>query len=168
MGRLCLVRRSAVRAALAPVTLCAVLLLLTGCKAKQPGKLETNVANWTKRHVTVGGKKDKNPFPQTAEHIAAGKATFAQACSVCHGLDGQNTGVPFALKMAPQVPDLTSDHVQRYTDGQLHSIIRNGLYPSGMPAMTDDFSDDDAWEMVAYIRHLPKKGSLGDPPAYGR
>jgi mono/diheme cytochrome c family protein len=68
--------------------------------------------------------------------------------------------------MSPPAPSLASADVQAYTDGQLKWIIKNGLYPSGMPAATGDFGDEEMWSMVLYIRHLPPKGSLGDPVAY--
>lgn len=148
----------------------ALLLIstsLTGCRAKPPGKLEGAAVNWTKVHLTVGGKSDKNPVPVLPENIADGKQIFTSYCMVCHGLDGQNTGVPFAETMSPSVPSLASPKVQSYTDGQLKWIIENGIYPSGMPPSKGMFNDDDMWRMVLYIRHLPKQGSLGDPLVYG-
>jgi len=36
-----------------------------------------------------------------------------------------------------------------------------------MPASKGILSDDEMWEIVDYIRHLPPKGSLGEPPVYG-
>jgi mono/diheme cytochrome c family protein len=150
--------------------LTALALLTTGlcgCRAKQPSAAEAKVAFWTKHHITVGGKYEKNPVPPTAENIADGQQAFSSYCMVCHGLDGQNTGVPFAKMMAPAVPSLASAEVQAYSDGQLKWIIENGLYPSGMPASRGVFSDDDMWRMVLYIRHLPKAGSLGEPAVYG-
>lgn len=142
-------------------------LFATGCRATQPGKIETRAAQWTKHHITVGGMKDRNPVTATTETISEGQQAFGSYCAVCHGLDGQNTGVPFAATMSPMVPSLLSSDVQRYTDGQLHWIIVNGIYPSGMPPSKDMFSDDDIWQMVVYIRHLPQPGSLGIPRAYG-
>ena len=142
------------------------ILALGGCKAKPPGKVETHVINWTKLHVTIGGKKDINPVPATPQAIADGKQMFASYCMVCHGLDGQNTGVPFAATISPPIPSLSSEQVQKYTDGQLKWIIRNGESPSGMPPAGGDFADDDIWRMVDYIRHLPPKGSLGSPTVY--
>lgn len=139
---------------------------LSGCRATPPSKAETKVVNWAKHHVTVGGKKDKNPVAESAESIADGKQLFTSYCMVCHGLDGQNTGVPFAATISPPVPSLASAEVQAYTDGELKWIIENGLFPSGMPPSKGDFSNDDMWRMVVYIRHLPKEGSLGDPPVY--
>lgn len=142
-------------------------LLMSGCKATKPGAFETHSVNWVKHHVTVGGKNDKNPFQATAENIDEGKEAFTQYCMVCHGLDGQNTGVPFAATMSPPVPSLASPDVQSYSDGQLKSIIQHGISPSGMPPSEGVFADEDMWKLVLYIRHLPKAGSLGDPPVYG-
>ena len=102
----------------------------------------------------------------TEESIEDGKQLFNSYCMVCHGLDGQNTGVPFADTLSPRVPSLASPETQSYTDGQLKWIIKNGLYPSGMPPSDGEFSNDEMWRMVVYIRHLPPKGSLGVPPVY--
>ena len=68
--------------------------------------------------------------------------------------------------MAPPVPSLASASVQKYTDGQLHSIIQNGIYPSGMPAAKGILNDDEIWAIVTYLRHLPPRGSLGEPKVY--
>ena len=81
-------------------------------------------------------------------------------------MDGQNTGVPFADKMSPPPPLLTSPQVQSYTDGQLKWIIDNGLQPSGMPASKDTLSDDEIWSIVLYLRRLPPAGSVGEPEMY--
>ena len=139
---------------------------LTGCRATPPSPTETKVAYWTKHHITIKGKKDVNPIKATPENIEEGKESFTSYCMVCHGLDGQNTGVPFAATISPQVPSLASPQVQAYTDGQLKWIIKNGIWPSGMPPSTGDFSDREMWEMVLYIRHLPPAGSLGAPKVY--
>lgn len=144
-----------------------LLLLLTGCEVRSPGAVETAVAQGIKRTLSVGGKKDANPFPASVENVRAGQENFSHYCMVCHGLDGQNTGVPFADRMAPPVPALNSPAVQRYTDGQLKSVIEHGIYPSGMPASKGILNDDEMWQIVDYIRHLPAKGSLGEPEVYG-
>jgi len=86
---------------------------------------------------------------------------------VCNGLDGQNTGVPFADRMSPPAPDLSSRQVQKYSDGQLKRIIDDGIFPSGMPASKGILGDDEVWRIVLYLRHLPQKGSLGEPAVYG-
>lgn len=141
-------------------------MALAGCRATQPSHFEIKAAYFTKHHITVGGKKDVNPIQASARNIEEGQELFTSYCSVCHGNDGQNTGVPFAKELSPPVPLLTSPEVQQYTDGQLHWIIKNGIYPSGMPPSDGDFANDEMWQIVLFIRHLPKAGSLGTPVAY--
>jgi mono/diheme cytochrome c family protein len=151
-----------------PLAILALLsiLALGGCRATLPSPAEAKVANWTKHHITIGGKRDVNPIKATHENIEEGKELFTSYCMVCHGMDGQNTGVPFAGTVSPPVPSLASPQVQAYSDGQLKWIIKNGIYPSGMPPSSGDFGDRDMWTMVLYIRHLPKAGSLGVPKVY--
>jgi mono/diheme cytochrome c family protein len=151
----------------ATLIMAATLLVFSGCQARAPGKFETSLMQSAKRGLTVRGKSDVNPLSASEENIHAGQTNFGAYCMVCHGLDGQNTGVPFADKMSPPVPSLNSAALQSYTDGQLHWIIQNGIFPSGMPASKDVFRDEEIWQMVLYIRHLPQKGSLGDPKVYG-
>ncbi len=141
-------------------------LAVAGCKARPPGRVETALVTAVKRHVTVGGRTDPNPFPATEENVRRGQRAFAFICAACHGLDGQNTGVPFADAMSPPVPRLNGPDVQAYTDGQIHSIIANGIWPSGMPAAHGILNDEEIWHIVSFIRHLPPAGSLGEPPMY--
>jgi hypothetical protein len=78
----------------------------------------------------------------------------------------QSTGVPFAANMSAPIPSLASMEVQRYSDGQLKWIIKNGISPSGMPAGRGILDEKDMWAIVLYLRHLPPAGSLGVPHAY--
>jgi mono/diheme cytochrome c family protein len=119
-----------------------------------------------KHHIFVGNKSQANPIRPTPKSIADGKEAFSHYCAACHGLDGQNTGVPFADRMAPPVPSLAAANVQRYTDGQLKWVIDNGIWPTGMPGSRGILNDDEIWSIVIFIRHLPSAGTLGDPQMY--
>lgn len=147
------------------ILLCAIALL-AGCKVSTPNRVERYTVHAIKHHVTVGGKSQKNPIPYTPENLADGKEAFGHYCTVCHGLDGQGTGVPFANQMSPPLPSLASPEVQSYTDGQLKWVIENGISPSGMPASKGTLSDDEMWSIVLFLRHLPPVGSLGEPDVY--
>jgi mono/diheme cytochrome c family protein len=144
----------------------ATLVALSGCKANPPGKLETHLILAAKHSLFIRNKVEKNPLPDNAENVAAGKEAFAHYCAACHGLDGQNTGVPFADRMSPQVPSLASTDVQRYTDGQLKWVIDFGVRPSGMPGSKGILSDEEMWQIIRFLRHLPPAGSLGEPEMY--
>ncbi len=81
-------------AALAIVAMC-------GCKAGTPSNTENKVINEVKHEVTIGGKDVKNPIAYTPDAAKEGGEHFQHHCQICHGLDGQNTGVPFASKDGP-------------------------------------------------------------------
>ncbi len=143
----------------------ASLLGLAGCKASAPGTVETKLATEAKR-VTIGGKDWKNPVADTPAAVAEGKGHFQHHCQICHGMDGHNTGVPFADKMSPEVADLGTSNVQEYSDGQLKWIIENGIRLTGMPGWKGILEDDEMWKIVDFIRHLPPKGSEGVPAIF--
>jgi len=145
----------------------AIVALLFGCKATPPGKVETAMMTRAKHSLFVGNKDARNPMAFGKQDVADGKEAFTHYCVACHGLDGQNTGVPFADRMTPPVPSLASTDVQSYTDGQLKWVIDNGIAPSGMPASRGILSDDEQWTIVQFLRHLPPAGSLGEPVLYG-
>jgi mono/diheme cytochrome c family protein len=148
------------------LALIAVAVGLAGCKATQPNSAELKIATSAKHHLFVGNKKQTNPLKTTKETIEEGKEAFSHYCVACHGMDGQNTGVPFVEKMSPPVPSLASSEVQQYTDGQLKWVIDNGIWPSGMPGSKGILSDEEIWSIVIFLRHLPPAGSQGEPEMY--
>ena len=143
-----------------------VALGLSGCKADPPGKVETKAATFAKHHVFIRNKDQRNPLPSNADTWADGKEAFSHYCVACHGMDGQNTGVPFVDHISPPIPLLTSKDVQSYTDGQLKWILDNGISPSGMPGSKGTLSDDELWSIIVYLRRLPPVGSQGVPDMY--
>jgi S-disulfanyl-L-cysteine oxidoreductase SoxD len=148
------------------VLLVGAAIMLWGCKATPRAKWETAAMTKIKHALTVRGKDTRNPLANTPNNAESGRIAFSHYCAACHGLDGQNTGVPFADRMAPPVPLLSSPQVQSYTDGQLHWVMENGLFPSGMPASKGILNDTELWSIVVYLRHLPAAGSLGEPRMY--
>ena len=148
----------------APLLVIAILCF-AGCKANQPGSFEGKIAQETKE-IAIGGKDWKNPTPDDSKSQKEGAEHFQHHCSICHGLDGQNTGVPFADKMSPPVANLAGKPVQDYSDGQLKWIMENGIRFSGMPRWKGILSDEEMWHIVHFVRHLPPQASLGIPKIY--
>ena len=145
---------------------CAASLFANGCAVSRPGGAESALMNWIKHRITVGDRGATNPLGYSAAVAKDGQTAFNSYCMVCHGLDGQNTGVPFASQTSPPIPSLASQEVQQYSDGQLKWIIENGVSPSGMPASRGILSDEEMWSIVEYLRHLPPAGSRGEPAVY--
>lgn len=145
------------------ISLC---LALAGCKATPPGRLESRTVTFAKHHIFIRNKKERNPLRDDAQTFADGKEAFSHYCAACHGMDGQNSGVPFADHISPPIPLLNSPEVQQYTDGQLKWVLDYGISPSGMPGSKGTLSDDELWSIVVYLRHLPPAGSQGIPEMY--
>jgi cytochrome c6 len=77
---------------------------------------------------------------------------FNQNCAPCHGRDGSaNTPAGKSTK----AKDLRSPEVQKKTDEELASQIRNGKGP--MPGFKMRLKESEIQELVAYIRALAKK-----------
>src|SRR6185437_14675999 len=157
--------RETAKACLLPALAVSSCLMLLACSASSPGNIESMVAQEAKR-VAIAGKSLNNPLPDTPEVAKTGEEHFGHHCQVCHGLDGHNTGVPFASKMSPNVPELSDHSVQEFSDGQLKMIIQNGIRFSGMPGWQGILDDHEMWAIVRFIRHLPPKGSLGVPAVF--
>ena len=60
----------------------------------------------------------------------------------------------------PRAPDMTLAATQALSDGELYSIIENGIRLTGMPAWgkgePGKHDSWDSWALVAFIRHLPR------------
>lgn len=123
----------------------------------EPSSLEATVAR-TMRHWTAPSdlRDRKNPVPVTTQVLAESRAHFADHCAVCHGNDGKGGGM--GRQMYPKAPDMTRATTQSLSDGELFSIIENGVRLTGMPGFGSGTADSayGSWGLVHFIRHLPK------------
>jgi cytochrome c oxidase cbb3-type subunit 3 len=83
-----------------------------------------------------------------ASELAAGKRIFDAQCAWCHGTDGSGGAGPML-----QRPDLR--HAR--TDGDVISIVRNGIAGTEMPGFQWSMTDTMAWRTAAYTRSLGLK-----------
>lgn len=95
----------------------------------------------------------KNPFQTTELSIAEGRDHFADHCAICHGNDGSGQTM-IGGNMYPPTPDLRAEETQRLSDGEIFSIIQNGIRFTGMPGFGGE--DEENWKLVLFVRHLPK------------
>jgi mono/diheme cytochrome c family protein len=52
--------------------------------------------------------------------------------------------------------DMTSPHVQHWSDAELFWIIQNGVRLTGMPSWQSSISESDTWKLVRFIHSLPR------------
>jgi len=100
-----------------------------------------------------GGANQQNPVAQNGRALAAGRDAYTGSCAVCHGATGDGRGV-FGTATYPNATDLTSRDAAEKSDGQTFWIIKNGLSFTGMPGFADQYSDQDIWSLVTYVRAL--------------
>jgi mono/diheme cytochrome c family protein len=140
---------------------CAMLgALLAGCTAeKPPSREETSVLNAAKDVVIpLEAGKMKNPLPETDEVVSQGQEVFLGSCAQCHGADARGDS-NIGPKMYPPAMDLTSAHVQHWSDGELFWIIQNGVRLTGMPSWKSSISENDTWKLAHFIHSLPRLGA---------
>ena len=123
----------------------------------QPSVLETLLARQIRRlAVPRSLRHQQNPVPSTPDLLVEARRHFADHCATCHGNDGSgNTEI--GQHLYPRAPDMRLAATQSLHDGELYYIIHNGIRFTGMPAWGPDTSHDhDSWELVHFIRHLPR------------
>lgn len=146
-----------------------ILIVMGGCTAnKKPSKMETTLANMAKDVVIPIEAENKiNPLPVSAVAVNEGRKLYLQSCAICHGTDGHGH-TELGRGMYPPAMDLTSPHVQHWSDAELFWIIQNGVRLTGMPSWKATIGEDDTWKLVNFMRSLPEASvqvaALSDPP----
>ena len=94
-----------------------------------------------------------NPVPSNPETLQAARAAYTGSCSQCHGAAGDGRGA-FGLASFPPATDLTSATAKELSDGQSFFIVKNGLGFTAMPGFGGQYSDQEIWGLVNFIRSL--------------
>jgi len=94
-----------------------------------------------------------NPILPDAASIARGGELYGANCITCHGEIGRGDG-PASASLKPPPADFTAGHTETHPDGDLYWWIKTGVPNSAMPAFGEQFTEDDLWHLVNYVRRL--------------
>ena len=148
------------------LVLLALLIFAFSCHAQQSQSSasaeEKPPSPSTGAKIPPEALKVVNPVKPTAASIAVGKKKFGYDCAMCHGTDGDGKGdlaIDMKLKMLDYRDPATLKSV---TDGEMFYVIKNGN-GGEMPSEVDRLKDEDVWNLVNYIRSIPKNSK--PPPA---
>lgn len=87
------------------------------------------------------------------QKVHAGLKSFQEMCVVCHGAPGE-PATQISKGLYPKPPDLARA-ASAWTSAEQFVIIRRGLKMTGMPAWGPTHSDEQIWEIVAFLKLLP-------------
>jgi mono/diheme cytochrome c family protein len=92
------------------------------------------------------------PDLEDPERIRNGFVHYYEMCVACHGAPG----VPISeigQGLNPYPPELASE-----SEGPAESfwVVKNGIKMTGMPAFGLTHSDDEIWDIVAFMNRMPK------------
>lgn len=113
--------------------------------------------------LCVGCSDRSHADPSNASQVASGKTVYAAQCAACHGasLEGQpnwKSRKPDGRMPAPPHDD--NGHTWHHPDDVLFGITKFGMrppyapanYQSDMPAFDGTLSDQQIWDVLAYIK----------------
>lgn len=106
------------------------------------------------RSIQVRSAKIQTPDLTDRTRMLKGAGNYEAMCAQCHLAPGvAHTEMSKGLYPAP--PNLSQ---QKFAPAQAFWVIKHGVKASGMPAWGKSMSDDDIWDIVAFLQELPKMG----------
>ncbi|MGE8565119.1 MAG: c-type cytochrome [Achromobacter sp.] len=105
------------------------------------------------RSVKVRSADIDVPDLDSPTRIQRGDALFRAHCVQCHGAPGQ-APEPYALGMNPAPASLVGSARERPA-AEMFWITRHGIKMTGMPAWQYRLTDEQIWDVVAFMRVLP-------------
>jgi len=122
----------------------------------------------------IGGTGDPiNPIPADKVSVERGRLLYSVTCIQCHGPEAHGDGgIGAALVNKPA--NLTGDVVSGKSDGSIFLTITNGIIGKTtvdgksidqihMPALNENLTVRDRWDLVNFIRSLQAAAKLATP-----
>lgn len=92
------------------------------------------------------------PDLDTPQRLSVGAGQYATMCSGCHLAPGYESSEIWK-GLYPQPPRLA--HGVDLTPAEIFWVVKHGLKFSGMPAWGKSHSDDQIWDIMAFVLKLP-------------
>lgn len=104
---------------------------------------------------SVAVRTEAEPIPDIADRqrILAGARVYRGHCLQCHGAPGV---APHALAygMTPEPVNLAST-ARDWPARDVYWVVRHGIKMSGMPAWDTRLTDEEMWNVVAFVMAMP-------------
>ena len=127
-----------------------------------PGIVKWLLSTHMQRSVARHAGSSSAPTQFSDQQVKDGLRIYKETCVYCHGAPGKDPG-DIGKGLNPEPPYLP-DTVGRWTNEQLFWIIKNGIKMTGMASYSAVHKDEEIWNLVAFVRRLPKM----TPEQYGQ
>ncbi len=136
-----------------------VALMYSGVFNVAATVVDSSVLSWglvTVREASIGlhSRDVKLPMPGSVANRDNGFRIYRQECVMCHTPVGK-APQPMAIGFNPQAPSFGKD-ADTMTDRELFWVTKNGIRFTGMPAWGPSRSDKAIWDVVAFVKTMPK------------
>ena len=105
------------------------------------------------RSISVRAARVSVPPLDDPQQAIDGFRLFRAHCVQCHGAPGVPPE-PFAMGLMPPPASLV-DTARHWPAAEVYWVVRQGIKMTGMPAWQYRISDEDIWNVVAFMRVLP-------------
>jgi mono/diheme cytochrome c family protein len=106
-----------------------------------------SVDAWVERNAPGNAPNEANPV-----HLKDGMTLYLSHCAGCHSSPGA-AGKDFGRFFYPPAPNFIKE-APDMPENQNFYIIKHGIRWSGMPAWGSVLTDDQIWEVAAFLSHL--------------
>lgn len=86
--------------------------------------------------------------------VQAGYWYYKEMCELCHGAPGAPP-TEISQGLMPPAPELRAA-ASDWSDAELFWIVKHGIRMTGMPAWGPTHSDEQLWQIVAFLKKYPE------------
>ena len=92
------------------------------------------------------------PDLSSKERVLSGLAHYRGHCLQCHGAPGVSPA-PFAIGLKPMPANLATT-ARHWKPAEIFWVVKHGIKMSGMPAWEYRLTDDEIWDVVAFVEQM--------------
>ncbi len=146
---------------LAIVVLGGIGFMYSGAYDVSASKPDKGLIRWalvtTQRHSVHRGveslKGIQVPNLEDPKRIQTGLVHYHEMCTTCHGAPGVNIS-EIGQGLNPDPPELSD--IWKDEPQETFWVVKNGIKMTGMPSFGVTHTDDEIWDIVAFVRKMGK------------
>ena len=132
----------------------AVLVAISGRVGVAAGERHSGPVEWfleTARHRAVERHAARVEVPELSapDRAVRGEGLYREHCALCHGISGEPSSA-VAEGLNPPPPDLSAG-IPAADAAEAWWVTARGIRMTGMPAFGGHLSDDEIWDLVAWL-----------------